>query len=593
MSAAGGAGAGASATATATATASATVSGVLYTKDYCHFELHDEITGAVLGAFEGAKIAVPCLPGDAVSWDPASGDLKQLAPGPYPLLAGYLETNSKTTYGLNPRGQPLFLFVPLNPSYPSFLVASKDSPELRSCKQIALVRFLRWDKGSVFPRAGLERFLGKAGDLPAEEEALLWSACPWAPLTKGFAASADDAETAGHRVRLSGYTFNIDPVGCKDIDDVLTLELKGDGKWVVTITISDVASAVEELTAVDIMAATTGQTLYRDGVAVRPMLPPALSEEACSLIAGTERRGVSLQFVFDASTRTVEGWKWLETIVRNDETFTYESFIAGAEKRTERDMVKSVVEALEGGREVVDPHEWIEVLMKTYNTRAAALLHEAKAGVLRRHSAPDQAKLERFVALDPALGFLASHAAEYCLAEEEVVGHFGFGGAAYCHATSPIRRYADLVNQRILKQLIRGNDKSLFVSVSMWDLNQRAKASKAYERDLCYVRAILGGGEGETERVWRGKIVEAALEEPESGARRVRFRIWMPEWRRLARASYICTIANEEAGRFIIVSADGAETFEFAVGQEVTVRAALLMGQRRWKDRLLLQVRPH
>lgn len=581
MSAAGGAGADAS--------ASASVSGVLYTKDYCHFELHDETTGAVLAAFDGAKTAVPCLPGDAVTWDADKKNLKQLAPGPYPLLAGYLETNSKTTYGLNPRGQPLFLFVPLDTSYPSFLVAAKDSAELRAHKQLALIRVLRWDKGAPFPRGGLERFLGLAGDLAAEEEALLWSACPWTPLTKGFEAAADDAETAGRRVRLTGTTFNIDPVGCKDIDDVLTLERISEAtgeKWVVTITISDVASAVEELTAVDIMAATVGQTLYRDGVAVRPMLPPALSEEACSLLAGTERRGVSLQFEFDADARTVGEWKWLETLVRNDKTYTYESFCT---EGTERDVVKSVVEMLEGGREVTDPHEWIEILMKTYNVRAAALLKEASVGVLRRHSAPDQATLERYTALDPALGFLASHAAEYCLAEEEEVGHFGFGGAPYCHATSPIRRYADLVNQRILKQLIRGNDKSLFVSVSMSDLNRRAKAAKSYERDLCYVRALLGG----TERMFRGRIVEAALESSEAAAsQRVRLRIWIPEWRRLARASYLCTIAREEAGRYTVVSADGTETFELTVGQEVTVRAALLLGQRRWKDRLLLQVRP-
>ena len=124
----------------------------------------------------------------------------------------------------------------------------------------------------------------------------------------------------------------------------------------------------------------------------------------------------------------------------------------------------------------------------------------------------------------------------------------------------------------------------------MWDLNQRSKAAKAYERDLCYVRALL---QGETKREWRGKIVEATVESSEATAsQRVRLRIWIPEWRRLARATYLCTIANEEAGRFIIVSADGTETFELTVCQTVEVRAALLLGQRRWKDRLLLQVRP-
>jgi exoribonuclease R len=552
--------------------------GTLWTKDYIHFEVQDADNTPLI-TFAGAKAAACCLPGDEVQWNPASQTLTQLAPAPYPLLAGYLETSRKTTYGMNNRGVPLYLFVPLNTAFPPFLVAAKDADP--HSDQVVVVKYLRWDKGSTFPRGSLERRLGPAGNLAAEEEALLLTAAPWGNVKVDFAALDDDA--AGRRTIVSGITFNIDPPGCKDIDDVITLEELADGAWRLTITISDVASCIEELSPIDVLAATAGQTLYKDGVAVRPMLPLALSEDACSLLPGTTRRGVSLQCVYNSTKKEIGDWTWLETTVHNDASYTYESFLGS----TYRDVVATFVEALEG-RSVTDPHEWIEVLMKTYNLRAAAMLHAVGTGVLRRHSPPDAERLARLATLNPDLAFLASAAAEYCLANEAEVTHHGIG-AVYCHATSPIRRYADLVNQRILKQLIRGNEKGLFVTVSCGDLNRRAKAAKTYERDLCYVRALLGA-----KRTYVGQVVEITQREEGGGgsARSAVVRVWVPEWRRIVRSTYTFTMANEEKQSYVFVSADGGSTFEVAVGQAVTVQFAPRFRERRWKDRIVTVIRP-
>lgn len=572
----------------AAAAATAAVEGTLWTKDYIHFEIQDA-ENKCLYAFEGAKHAAHCLPGDEVRWDPATETTVQTAPGPYPPLAGYLETSRKTTYGMNSRGVPIFLFVPLNTAYPPLLVAAKDTDP--HADMVCVVKILRWDKGSSFPRGSLERRLGPAGSLEAEEEALLLTAAPWGTLKVGADAVLPD-DAAAHRVALAGHTFNIDPAGCLDIDDVLTLEPIETDVWRVTITISDVASCVEELSAVDIMASTAGQTLYKDGVAVRPMLPRTLSEEACSLLAGTTRRGVSLQFVCNLQSGDLKEWKWLESTVCNNETYTYESFLGS----TYRGVVEAIVGVLEG-RAVTDPHEWIESLMKTYNLRAAAMLHEASVGVLRRHSAPDADRLARFTALCPEVAFLASSAASYCLANEKGVGleHWGIG-AVYCHATSPIRRYADLVNQRILKQLIRGNKEGLYVTVAVDDLNRRAKVSKSYERDLCYLRALLG-----TKREYEGQVVEIErMEEAGAGAGAgastcdtiAKVRIWVPAWKRIVRCTYRFTMANEEKQSYVFVSADGGTTFELTAGQKVAIQFAVKLRERRWKDRILTLVKP-
>jgi exoribonuclease R len=454
----------------------------LRTKNYTHFEVVNDTTYAIEHTFEGAANACKALPGDEVALD-SSKNITLVARAPHPVLTGYLELNSKTTYGLTKKGMPLYLFVPLNPSYPSFMVSS--SSKDRSTKQVALVEFLEWSDSRVLPRGALKELLGPAGDLKAEEAALLWNACPWSNLTQGLIVLEDDCPS---RAVIEGTTFNIDPEGCKDIDDCVTL-LKDGEDWLLTITIADVASAIEELGAVDCMAAAQGQTLYRDGMAVKPMLPPFYSENECSLVPGVPRRGVSLTVAFNKNLVFCKP-VWSETLITNQTAYSYENFL----ESTEAETLGRLVSALHGSP-VTDPHEWIEVLMIYYNTEAAKLLLSAGVGILRTHSEPDLARLTKYSAIRPELKALASSAAQYTLiGSQATYEHWGLERSAYCHASSPIRRYADLANQRLLKQLIRGNTKSLIISVPMDDLNLRAKVTKGYERDRVFLKALLQHG---------------------------------------------------------------------------------------------------
>jgi ribonuclease R len=116
-------------------------------------------------------------------------------------------------------------------------------------------------------------------------------------------------------------TFTVDPATARDFDDAVSAEPDGDGVrlW---IHIADVAAHVRPGSGLDAEAGRRTTSVYAPGT-VEPMLPRALSDEACSLVPGVDRLAVTAEIRLDANGAPRSA-SFYRSHIRSDARLDYE-----------------------------------------------------------------------------------------------------------------------------------------------------------------------------------------------------------------------------------------------------------------------------
>ncbi|XP_040924678.1 helicase with zinc finger domain 2-like [Betta splendens] len=349
------------------------------------------------------------------------------------------------------------------------------------------------------------------------------------------------------------FTFTVDPVGAKDLDDAISVRENKD-QYELGIHIADVASFVRRGSDVDERAEKQGATFYCSGENPIHMFHQDLSTRRFSLLPGEDRRVVSLMAKVNKQTNEIIGDpKFQLSLIKSNKQLSYEQaedIICKSDERSEdiENCVKLAYNFAKTQRKNRQPKDWaysqpdsdrvpgkrkahlmIEELSVLFNTHVAKTLTQLGGTKyctpLRCQEEPEPQKVEEFkeqcrefipvsfyvrhrfnhdqtndgkvpnsenfriltevwkdiksaakendmdklidlIAADDIYPLLQPVTDQFrrCLSKAYVVcsksspkadvGHYSLNVNCYTQATSPIRRYMDLILQRLLHSAI-------------------------------------------------------------------------------------------------------------------------------------------
>ena len=307
-------------------------------------------------------------------------------------------------------------------------------------------------------------------------------------------------------------TFSIDPDDAQDFDDAISISFNED-VYDLKVHIADVSAFVKRGSDLDNAALQNSNSYYFPEKSYH-MLPSELATKYCSLVPGENRLAVSLCFKLTSSGKILKERACL-SIIKNKHRLTYEEVndilvkpqksnldqkifllfelhktlkknrlkdgaldLVSTESIFSFDLVGTPSKIIEKKQDA--SHAMVEECMLLANKYAAKLLGSKVNPIYRNHDMPSRRSFLRIEALISAFSnkpknfnnFISSFKspnkrkifsrlilkklkrAEYSLIN---IGHYGLAFDHYVHFTSPIRRYADLVCHRLLKNILKNN----------------------------------------------------------------------------------------------------------------------------------------
>lgn len=463
-------------------------------------------------------------------------------------VARVLERKSAELIGRYEVAEPFGVVIPDDPRQKHDIFTLRaDNPDIAD-GAIVKVRILEYPTRKSSATGEIVEVLGEENDEALLVERVvakygLKAQFPEAALAEAAEAKldVDAALLSGYRDIRERFVFTIDPSDAKDFDDALSVEEIEPGTFKLGVHIADVSAYVPWDSSIDLEARQRATSVYLADRVI-PMLPPALSENLCSLRPGEDRLCMTVDLIVDANARLLN-CEFYPAVMRSNVRLSYDEALAmlkGGANASDDDAkdagydVDALREKLAtcsrlakarrrhrtslGGldfdtreakvaldadgfplhidvREKNDATELIEESMIFANEVVAQHLSANEVPcAFRVHDAPSADNLSALVptlqefkwftseeaaALKTGSPFAIQAILKACegRTEQELVtmlllrsmmravyspennGHYGLGISAYCHFTSPIRRYPDLIVHRMLKFALGVSDR--------------------------------------------------------------------------------------------------------------------------------------
>ncbi len=147
------------------------------------------------------------------------------------------------------------------------------------------------------------------------------------------------SEKEGRRDLRHLLTITIDGEDAKDLDDAVTLEIKGQAHFLLGVHIADVTHYVRENTKLDQEAYLRGTSCYLVDRVI-PMLPHRLSNGICSLNVGEDRLALSCLMEIDNQGHVVDH-EIVESLIHVDRRMSYTEVYALFTQDEKRNQLKA------------------------------------------------------------------------------------------------------------------------------------------------------------------------------------------------------------------------------------------------------------
>jgi len=289
----------------------------------------------------------------------------------------------------------------------------------------------------------------------------------------------DQADFKGRRDMTDLSAITIDGQSTLDFDDAITIEDKGD-HYRLSVHIADVGHFIKKETIIDKEAFTRGSSIYMPDQKI-PMFPSNIAENLCSLRKGELRPSISIIIKLSRSAEIIN-YEIVPSLVKVNRQLTYYDVntIANedheipilhdiAKKFREKRLKRSAIQIslpdinvwLDNGKVNVtkinreSPGRMLvsEIMIMANWLMAKFLLKHDMPAIFRSQAEPRE-RLYRKEEGTLFQNWMQRKFLSRFILSPEVENHSGLGLDAYVTATSPIRKYFDLITQRQLRGIL-------------------------------------------------------------------------------------------------------------------------------------------
>lgn len=391
------------------------------------------------------------LEGDHVYYMPTSNDaadvvgIKQRAK--HTRIVGVLQVTSAKRFGLTKRGLPIYNFVPLSWHYPNFMVASNVRVKQDQPKNVyMLVEFHEWTVSQKYPAGKCLDVLGTLDNMEAQDRALLSKngiyTKRYPKIPAPAPAPAPTPMPAPAPAEQNQSIIAIDPEGSLDLDDAFHIH---DDHIYVHIADVDATFGIDHVIEPEISKRLT--SIYGQ-MRVYNMLPSEFSNNLISLNTHGSKNVITV--VLD---KQLHGKDVYPNCIKVAKALSYKRAQAILDGPGNNSIINKTIRKLSDITKQTDTHKMIEAIMVATNVYIGQTLAERRSPFLIRV----MPKLSGSVSSEVLsyLKYRGAEGAKYTVTDgtnsSDEHGHGALNVSNYVHFTSPMRRYADLVTQRIIK----------------------------------------------------------------------------------------------------------------------------------------------